>query len=430
MLSIARGFKDVMHSLRQSMVINKVFKKKVIAPVFFILLLCFTAHALAAASAKQQIDAVVIIYIDDGSGRLITTGSGFVVDANGIITTTHEVLSHWIETPSGNLFVKTESGALFQVEDIIAVDRAQNVALFSINAKNLREVSLMQEYRPTMDDNVIVIGSPSGKKIHISSGRLRLDEGNILLSASPGLSRGYRGGPVVSRNGQVIGVVDVTADGMQKRHRVIPAMYIYRLLDGYKRKKNKMAPPLQKHESDNPVSASSELMEKLEHAQAAVERNPNSAEALSRLAWTYIHAGKYEAASEIYEDIIKIEPDIVDTYNNLGVVYGKYLGMPEKAVSVFKTALRIKPDADIHSNLGNAYIDLGMYREALVEYQLALKARPYYARAHFGLGISFLRLNERDAAFEEYEILKKLNPALADELYVHLSTPAVPLSGE
>jgi tetratricopeptide (TPR) repeat protein len=158
-----------------------------------------------------------------------------------------------------------------------------------------------------------------------------------------------------------------------------------------------------------------------------VRKDPNSAEALSHLAWSYIHAGMHEEAADAYEQIIDMEPYNVDSYNNLGVVYGKYLGMPEKAVSLFKKALRIKPDADIHANLGNAYLDLGMYREALDEYKRAIQARPYYDRAHFGLGISFLRLNDQSAALKEYEILKKLNQALADELSVYLSAPAVPV---
>lgn len=407
------------------MTITKMIKKAhvLISLVFY---MCFATQAFPVDLVPPK-ESVVIIYIDDRTGRTVTTASGFIIDRDGIIATTHTVLSKWLAASGGTLFVKSVNNALFQIDDIISVDKTHNIALFRINAQNLTAVSFSPEYRPVMNDEITVIGSPSGADILISSGTLHVDKDNVLLQVRPGLSPGNSGSPVFNRKNYVVGIVHMLFDNAGTRYGVIPVSYASRLLDKYKNKKNKMAPPIQKRESDEPLPASPETMESLLHAQSKVRKDPNSAEALSHLAWSYIHAGMHEEAADAYEQIINIEPYNVDSYNNLGVVYGKYLGMPEKSVPLFKKALTIKPDADIYSNLGNAYLDLGMYREALEEYKRAIQARPYYARAHFGLGISFLRLNDQGAALKEYEMLKKLNPALADELSVYLSAPAVPL---
>ncbi len=414
------------HGSRHLMMIIMKMTKRAYVLISIVLFICFAIQASPADRVPPK-DSVVIIYIDDRTGRTVTSASGFIIDRDGVIATTHAVLSRWLAASGGNLFVKTVNGALFQIDDIVSVDKTHNIALFRINAQNLSSVSFFPEYRPVMNDEITVIGSPSGADVLISSGTLHVDKDNVLLQVTPGLSPGNSGSPVFNRENSVVGIVHVFFDDLGTRYGVIPVAYASRLLDKYKNKKNKMAPYIKKRESDEPQPVSPEIMESLLRAQSVVRKDPNSEEALSHLAWSYIHAGMHEEAADAYEQIIGMDPYNVDSYNNLGVVYGKYLGMPEKAVSHFKKALRIKPDADIHANLGSAYLDLGMYREALEEYKRAIQARPYYDRAHFGLGISFLRLNDQGAALKEYEILKKLNPALADELSVYLSAPAVPV---
>jgi tetratricopeptide (TPR) repeat protein len=71
-----------------------------------------------------------------------------------------------------------------------------------------------------------------------------------------------------------------------------------------------------------------------------------------------------------------------------------------------------------HYHLGNAYLECNLYNEALNSYGQALRIDPAYREAHFGVGIAYLRLGDKDSARREYETLKKLDSSLADKLYV------------
>ncbi|MBI5665457.1 MAG: tetratricopeptide repeat protein, partial [Nitrospirae bacterium] len=92
-------------------------------------------------------------------------------------------------------------------------------------------------------------------------------------------------------------------------------------------------------------------------------------------------------AAEAYEHVIIINPRDSDAFLNLGIAYGES-GMHAKAIETFKKVLEITPDA---------------------------------AGAHYNIAISSLRLNDRESALKEYEILKGLDPQIAEKLQSEIS---------
>jgi tetratricopeptide (TPR) repeat protein len=362
--------------------------------------------------------SVVTIYIDDMSGNQIYTANGFIVDQDGIIVTTYQVVSKWLSSQDSSLFVKMEDGSYSQIGEIISLDEANDIALFSINAKDLPKLYLAVDYTFSPDDNIFLLGTSSGlrKKVHYGN-VLSQDKTNGLIYISSDVTSEGQGSPVFNADLDVIGVLSFIVDNGEQRTCVIPIKYVSSLLNRYNLQKKIVAPePVSGTQSDSVILADSDFIERLEQAKKSQE-STDTAEALSLLAWAYIHAGKYNEAVDAYKQVIKLKPDIVDTYNNLGVVYGKYLGETEKSIEAFEKAIKIKPDADIYANLGNAYLDLGMFEEAVEHYKMAVKIKPYYAWAHYGLGISFLQLDDRNSALEEYKLLIKISPYLSHKLY-------------
>ena len=58
-----------------------------------------------------------------------------------------------------------------------------------------------------------------------------------------------------------------------------------------------------------------------------------------------------------------------------------------------------------------------MNKEAIESYKQAIKIDPDHALTHCYLGTSYLLLNDRGSAMEQYKILKKLNTRLANDLF-------------
>jgi tetratricopeptide (TPR) repeat protein len=70
-----------------------------------------------------------------------------------------------------------------------------------------------------------------------------------------------------------------------------------------------------------------------------------------------------------------------------------------------------------HNNLGTVFLDRGKYQEAIPHLNEALRINPNYAEAHYNLGDAYFMTGNRGLAMREYEILKTMNPALANALY-------------
>ncbi len=59
----------------------------------------------------------------------------------------------------------------------------------------------------------------------------------------------------------------------------------------------------------------------------------------------------------------------------------------------------------------------GKHEEAIKSYQQAIRIDPDHALTHYYLGTSYLLLNDRGSAMEQYKILKKLDTEMANHLF-------------
>jgi protein O-GlcNAc transferase len=66
-------------------------------------------------------------------------------------------------------------------------------------------------------------------------------------------------------------------------------------------------------------------------------------QAYNNLGSALSQQGHYSAASEAYEEVLKLKPDYAEGHVDLGVTLAK-MGRLSDAIEQFKTALQIKPD--------------------------------------------------------------------------------------
>lgn len=77
----------------------------------------------------------------------------------------------------------------------------------------------------------------------------------------------------------------------------------------------------------------------------------------------------------------------------------------------YREAIRLKPNARLHSGLGAILVDKQQYREAIRELRTAIVLDPSFALAHANLGTALTRAGESGLASTEYNEALRLEPA-------------------
>jgi tetratricopeptide (TPR) repeat protein len=137
--------------------------------------------------------------------------------------------------------------------------------------------------------------------------------------------------------------------------------------------------------------------------QQAVRLKPDYVEAYNNLGIAFDAQGKVEAAVASYQQALRLRPDYVRAHNNLGITWDKQ-GKLDEAVASFRQALRLKPDlVEAYNNLGRALHAQGKVEEAIASCQQALRLKPDYAEAHGNLALAWLLMGNFEQGWQEYE---------------------------
>jgi tetratricopeptide (TPR) repeat protein len=115
-------------------------------------------------------------------------------------------------------------------------------------------------------------------------------------------------------------------------------------------------------------------------------------------------------AIDLFRSALRIRPDMVEAYVNLGVLYRTW-GDEKRQIRYFGDAVKLRPDAPhIRYNLGLAYFDAKMYPQAIEEFTRATKLDPYHRMAHFKLGMTFFMTQNYSDALTEFQKCLKIYP--------------------
>ncbi|ADC88693.1 TPR repeat-containing protein [Thermocrinis albus DSM 14484] len=121
----------------------------------------------------------------------------------------------------------------------------------------------------------------------------------------------------------------------------------------------------------------------IEFYQRSIEKKP-TAIAYTFMGWAYSMLGDYEKAIELCLKAIELDPELGNPYNDIGS-YLIALGRYDEAIPWLKRAIVAKnyePRHFPHINLAKVYLAKGMYKDALVELENALKIEPNFKPAH------------------------------------------------
>ena len=363
----------------------------------------------------KQKNTVVTIYVDDKNGKRIASGSGFIVDQNGVIVTNCNIIVKWFEEVGNTLNAEIEGGVHFPIEDLISSKCENNLALFKIEATGLPAVKLAAYYKLMQGESIFVIGNQSGFETTISDGSIRSIRGkDKLIQISIPVTPERSGSPVFNIKGGAIGAVTFLPKKGKDLNFAVPLKGIAKQLDRYRKLKK------QSVKIDTPSSIytpSTKPLTETKHynAKKEAEKDSDSANAHFLRGCSYDELKMYKEAIKAYQQSVKIKPDFAEAYVNLGATYYK-LGRYANAIDAYKRAVQIKPSSSVYNKLGAIYIINGKYSIARDTFKKAIDIDPNDAVAHYNLGVAYFLNGETNAAFREYIILKDLDKERAKSL--------------
>ena len=152
------------------------------------------------------------------------------------------------------------------------------------------------------------------------------------------------------------------------------------------------------------------------HFREAIRIRPDFYEAHNNLGRVQARQKKYHKAAGHYAEALRINPEYVQALSNLGILLAVQ-GEFEQATKPLEKALRIRPDfLAARVNLGSVLIQSGNLEQGLQHLQKVLEEKPDSPQAHFSMGLAYTLMDKRALAMGHYEMLKSMDPVLADKL--------------
>ncbi len=202
-LPVARGFSSVAAQLKKSVVNVNVARAGTLEK-----------QAPATAQNAPPKPPGGVRFADPSTGRTVESiGSGVVVRDDGYILTNFHVVQSGAAV---YVTVFDDLGTQRYTAEVVKLDEVLDLALLKINPQSrLTSARLGDSNRAQAADPVLTIGSPFGLDQTVSQGVISgtrkslIIDGvahNNLLQTDAAINQGNSGGPLVDRNGYVIGI--------------------------------------------------------------------------------------------------------------------------------------------------------------------------------------------------------------------------------
>lgn len=137
---------------------------------------------------------------------------------------------------------------------------------------------------------------------------------------------------------------------------------------------------------------------------------PDDAGARFNLGVTLFQQGQLDEAILQLQKTVTDDPRLADARTSLALALLQK-GDIASAVTHFRQAADIRPDAAACRNLGNALLQAGQVQDAITSFQRAVAISPNDAEAHFSLGMTHLKIEQREVAISHFLKAVDNNPA-------------------
>ena len=193
-------------------------------------------------SVPKMISGTVTVWVDKGI-RIekglgysdISIGSGFFIDERGYIVTNYHVIESEVNPEYegySRLYIKTSKDSETKVPaKVVGFDSVMDLALLKTEIAPDFVFQLGSSENLEIGDQIYAIGSPLGLEKTITSGIISTTDRKIttmgtVMQIDASVNAGNSGGPAVSKEGLVQGVVFAGIEGSQGLNFAIPVEYL------------------------------------------------------------------------------------------------------------------------------------------------------------------------------------------------------------
>jgi tetratricopeptide (TPR) repeat protein len=401
-----------------------------------LLVLCALVSALASIPARAQDQlpelvrrikpSAVAIETFDARGEKLSRGSGFFVGLDRVVTNRHVIEGSY------RAEVHLNSGNIFPVRNVLAIDAEGDLALLKVEAPPslVRPLSL-DRTSPQEGESVVVIGNPFGLEGSVTNGIVSavrdIPGFGRIIQITAAISPGSSGSPVVNMQGQVIGVATLQITGGQSVNFAIPSDRIAQLDRAAQTGpqmslgelvaatgRNKRARAVEFFRDGLSFLSKDDCQKALPYFQQATESDNSYAEAWAQTGFCNEKLGRHAEAIEASKKAVSLRPS-AESYFNIGLA-NYYLKQYRESETAYRQAIKLDPynAADAYYALGLTYRDSGQFEEEISAYKHALRLKPDYARAYDRIGQRYLQMKKYGEAIEAFKQLAALRPGDAN----------------
>lgn len=363
---------------------------------------------------------IVTVLALNSSGETVGYGTGFYIQSNQVVTCLHVI------DAASVLQIVGADGKRHSVPGVFAAELTVDAAvLWVTNAPPVGGILAIRTTPAVIGEKAYALGAPETLAIKQSEGEVLrvLDLGTQTLVSSLVLTvpvvPGFSGGPVLDRDGRVIGITGAISGTAKNRYSIaIPIELVEPLREpepvSFARwRKSFPAPPFpafveatkgERIVTEEPKAA-------LEHFERAIAIAPDYTRAWIQKASCLLRLGQMDPAEKAYARAAALSPALPVPRLMRALCLHK-LGRLDEAQAELREVIRIQPrSAQPRLMLVSVCLELRDFQQALRAARQAVALAPNKAQGHIALGTILNRIGEPAGALGSFQTAAKLAPA-------------------
>lgn len=392
----------------------------------FIISILFTQatinpQSLTAEQIFSKVNKSVVVVLGyDHSNKIISQGSGVVINDLGYVVTNYHVLSD-----CERLEIVHKNDYITDV-DIVDIDVEEDILILEMENKKFPPLKIGKIKKLKVGQKVYAIGSPMGFENTISegiiSGLRSYDElGKNYIQITASISSGSSGGAVVNSMGELIGISTFTVKDGQNLNFAIPIdevlkmeKAIFQNSNGYQKISNLIKKANEEYNKGN-------YKKYIDIINIIIKKTPNNPYPYTFRADGKMLIGDFKGSIQDYSVAIRLYEDRDDEYYEPGSLddayYGRgivknILGDHRGAIKDFDKAIEMFTSVKRLNSRAFAKRSLGDYSSALEDNNKAIELEPNNWDCYYNRGNTKDAMGDYQGAIKDFNKAIELEPEL------------------